>query len=144
MFALLRVVWHCEYVPGLYPVTTLARSASVTEAATLHWKQYVMESMEPNALMLCTCIWGTLTYSDESPLRSLGPSAVSNSTLMGKAVAVTTFIIIRSPFGRRSGAHMNPSVTLTFLWFGTDTPLGCCVVCHGSIHRRNGRSACSA
>ena len=77
-----------------------------------------MESMELGALMLCTCIWGTLTYSDGSPLRSLGLSAVSNSTLMGTAVAVTTFIIIRSPFGRRSGAHMNPSVTLTFLWLG--------------------------
>src|SRR5215469_374167 len=118
MFALLRVLWHCEYVAGRYPVTTLARSASVTEAAALHWKEYVMESIELGALMLWTCIWGTLTYSDKSPLRSLGLSAVSNSTLMGTAVAVTTFIIIRSPFGRRSGAHMNPSVTLTFLWLG--------------------------
>lgn len=118
MFVLLRVVWHCEYMPRLYPVTTLARSASVIEAATLHWKEYVMESTELGALMLWTCIWGTLTYSDESPLRSLGLSAVSNSTMMGTAVAVTTFIIIRSPLGRRSGAHMNPSVTLTFLWLG--------------------------
>src|SRR5215813_15311119 len=100
MFVLLRVVWHCEYVPRLFPVTTLAQSASVIEAATLHWKEYVMESMELGALMLCTCIWGTLTYSDESPLRSLGLSAVSNSTLMGTAVAVTTFIIS----GRRSAA----------------------------------------
>jgi aquaporin Z len=77
-----------------------------------------MESTELGALMLCTCIWGTLTYSDESPLRSLSLSAVFNSILMGTAVAATTFIIIRSPFGRRSGAHMNPSVTLTFLWLG--------------------------
>jgi aquaporin Z len=118
MFVLLSVVWHCEYMPRLYPVTTLARSASVIEAATLHWKEYVMESTELGALMLWTCIWGTLTYSDESPLRSLGLSAVSNSTMMGTAVAVTTFIIIRSPLGRRSGAHMNPSVTMTFLWLG--------------------------
>jgi aquaporin Z len=68
--------------------------------------------------MLCTCIWGTLTYSDESPLRSLGLTPVSNSILMGTAVALTTYLIIRSPFGRRSGAHMNPSVTLTFLSLG--------------------------
>src|SRR5262249_27630131 len=92
--------------------------ASVTEAAALHWKEYVMESSELGALMLCTCVWGTLTYSDESPLRSLGFSAVSNSILMGTAVAVTALIIILSPFGRRSGAHMNPAVTLTFLWLG--------------------------
>ena len=77
-----------------------------------------MEGTELGVLMLCTCIWGTLTYSDESPLRLLGLSAVSKSIVMGTAVAVTTFIVIRSPFGRRSGAHMNPAVTLTFLWLG--------------------------
>jgi hypothetical protein len=88
-----------EYVPRLYPVTTLAQSVSVTEGVTLHWKEYVMESTELGALMLCTCIGATLTYSDESPLRSLGLSAGSNSILMGIAVAVTTFMIIPSPFG---------------------------------------------
>jgi len=77
-----------------------------------------MEATELGALMLSTCVWGTLVYSDESLFQSLGLSAVSKSTVMGIAVAVTTFIIILSPFGRRSGAHMNPSVTLTFLWLG--------------------------
>ena len=77
-----------------------------------------MEGTELGVLMLSTCIWGTLTYSDESPFKFLDLSAVSKSVLMGTAVAVTTFLIIRSPFGRRSGAHLNPSVTLTFLWLG--------------------------
>src|SRR5262249_52565982 len=49
---------------------------------------------------------------------SLALSGVSKSILMGIAVAITTFLIIRSPFGRRSGAHLNPSVTLTFFWLG--------------------------
>ena len=38
--------------------------------------------------------------------------------LMGIAVAATTFLIIRSPFGRRSGAHFNPAITLTYWWLG--------------------------
>src|SRR5215831_12279379 len=97
-----------------YLVKTLARSASLTEAASLHWKEYLMEGTELGALMLSTCICGTLTYSDDSPLKSLALSGVSKSILMGIAVAITTFLIIRSPFGRRSGAHLNPSVTLTF------------------------------
>jgi len=102
----------------VYRVTALAPSASITDAAASHWKEYVMEATEIGALMLSTCIWGTLVYSNESPFKSLALSAVSKSTVMGIAIAVTTFMIIRSPFGRRSGAHMNPSVTLTFLWLG--------------------------
>ena len=100
----------------MYPITTLARSASVTEAARLHWKEYLMEGAELAALMLSTCIFGTLTYGDESPFKLF--SSVFKSVLMGTAIAMTTFTIIRSPFGRRSGAHLNPSVTLTFFWLG--------------------------
>jgi len=35
---------------------------------------------------------------------------------MGIAIAATTYLIICSPFGRRSGAHFNPAITVTFLW----------------------------
>ncbi len=35
---------------------------------------------------------------------------------MGSAVAVTTWSIIHSPFGRRTGAHFNPAITLTYFY----------------------------
>jgi aquaporin Z len=91
-----------------------------------------MEGTEIGALMLSTCIWGTLIYSNESPLTSLGLSQAFKSMLMGTAIAITTFLIIRSPFGRRSGAHFNPAVTLTFLWLGRIHPLD--AVCYMSAH----------
>jgi aquaporin Z len=37
---------------------------------------------------------------------------------MGTAVAITALLVITSPIGRRSGAHMNPAITGTFFWLG--------------------------
>src|SRR5262245_25797773 len=75
-----------------------------------------MEATEIGVLMLSTCISGTWIYADESPLKPLGLAPALQSVLMGTAIAITTYLIIRSPFGRRSGAHFNPAVTLTFFW----------------------------
>jgi aquaporin Z len=77
-----------------------------------------MEGTEIFVLMLGTCISGALLYSRDSPLNTLGLSRMPQSLSMGTAVAITTFLIITSPFGRRSGAHMNPAITATFFWLG--------------------------
>ncbi len=75
-----------------------------------------MESTEIGVLMLSTCICGTLNYGEGLSSKTLGLAPAFKSMLMGTAIATTTFLIIRSPFGRRSGAHFNPAVTVTFLW----------------------------
>ena len=77
-----------------------------------------MEGAEIGSLMLCICAAGVLLYSRASPVHSLGLSREASAALMGTAVAFATYFIIRSPFGRRSGAHLNPAVTLSFLWLG--------------------------
>jgi aquaporin Z len=97
-------------------VTALAPTSPLAEAIGAHWREYLMEEAETGALMLSTCFFGALIYSNDSPLSQLGLSRGVNSLLMGTAVAVTTLLIIRSPFGRRSGAHFNPAITLSFLW----------------------------
>ena len=38
--------------------------------------------------------------------------------LIGVAMGLTAIALIYSPWGKRSGAHMNPSVTLTFWRLG--------------------------
>jgi aquaporin Z len=77
-----------------------------------------MEGTEIAALMLSTCICGTLLYGRGSLPGDVDLSYTFRSILMGTAIAMTTFLIIRSPFGRRTGAHLNPAVTLAFLWLG--------------------------
>jgi aquaporin Z len=101
---------------GDFAVTSLPPSASLAEAIGTHWREYLMEGTELASLMLSTCIVGTLLYSSDSPLNALELSPAFKSVLMGTAIAAMTFLIIRSPFGRRSGAHFNPAVTVAFLW----------------------------
>ncbi len=102
----------------LYPVTALAPSASLAESIEAHWREFLMEGAEIGGLMLSICFFGALLYSSKSPLRYLALSPPANSALMGTAIALTTYMIIRSPFGRRSGAHFNPAITVSFLWLG--------------------------
>jgi aquaporin Z len=101
-----------------YLITALRPSASLADALRAHWREYLMEAVELAALMLCICFSGALVYSSESPLERIGLPLAANAALMGVCVATATYLIIRSKFGRRSGAHLNPAMTLAYLWLG--------------------------
>jgi aquaporin Z len=77
-----------------------------------------MEAAEMALLMLCICGAGSLLYGRYSVVANLGLSWITRSALMGAIVAGATFIIIRSPFGRRSGAHFNPALTMAYFSLG--------------------------
>jgi len=64
---------------------------------------------------------GVFTALLESPRSWVAQAVVSpflRRALIGLAMGGTAAGIIYSPWGRRSGAHMNPAVTLTFLRLG--------------------------
>jgi aquaporin Z len=68
--------------------------------------------------MLSACTFGTLFAHPDSPV----VRAVRNPTLlrilMGMAMGSTSAALVYSRLGKRSGAHLNPSTTLTFLRLG--------------------------
>jgi len=59
-----------------------------------------------------------LLESPASPLHAAIPDAFLRRLLTGTAMGLTAIALIYSPWGRRSGAHMNPAVTLSFLRLG--------------------------
>lgn len=104
--------------PEPYRITALAPTASLIEALQKHWREYLMEAAELAAFMLCVCTAGTLLYEGGSPFDNLGVSREARSVLMGAAISSATYLIIRSPFGRRTGAHLNPALTGAYFWLG--------------------------
>jgi aquaporin Z len=100
-----------------FPVSALASSASYEEALKTHWREYLMESAQTAALMICICLSATLLYGGHSPFSRLAVPPSLKPFIMGIAVATSTFLLIRSRFGRRTGAHLNPSLTVTYFFF---------------------------
>jgi aquaporin Z len=68
--------------------------------------------------MISACVFATLLEYPGSPIRQAFPDPVLRRLLMGLAMAATAIGIIYSPWGKQSGAHINPSITLTFWYLG--------------------------
>ena len=77
-----------------------------------------MEGAELGLFMLSACLFVALLEYPGSPIHALLPHPTVRRVLIGIAMGVTAISIIYSPIGQRSGAHFNPSVTLTFWRLG--------------------------
>jgi NADH dehydrogenase len=75
-----------------------------------------MESASLAAFMISACVFVVLLEHPESRAHLLHPAL--RRALMGAAMGLTAVAIIYSPWGRRSGAHLNPAVTLAFWRLG--------------------------
>ena len=68
--------------------------------------------------MVSACVVATLLDHPSSPVSALFQQTLLRRFIGGMAMALTALCIFFSPFGKRSGAHMNPAVTLTYLTLG--------------------------
>jgi aquaporin Z len=74
-----------------------------------------MEAAELGFFMVSACVFTTLLFHPGSSVRVALPDPTLRRVLVGIAMALTAVCIVYSPFGKQSGAHFNPSLTLTFL-----------------------------
>ena len=80
-----------------------------------HWPEYFIEAWALGMFMISAGVFTLLLESPASPLHAAIPDAFLRRLLTGAAMGLTAIALIYSPWGRRSGAHMNPAVTLSFL-----------------------------
>lgn len=88
------------------------------DALSAHWPEYLIEAALLGVFMISACVSVALVEHPGSPIRRRIPSALARRALVGVAMGVTAVVLILSPWGARSGAHMNPATTATFWLLG--------------------------
>lgn len=91
-------------------------------ALATHWPEYLIEGALLGLFMISACVSVAILEHPRSPARRAIPSPFRRRALVGLAMGVTAAALIYSPWGQRSGAHMNPAFTLAFLWLGKIAP----------------------
>lgn len=89
----------------------------MVESLRRHWPEYLIEAAGLGFFMIAACTSAIALEHPASPVRELLPS-FPRRALMGVAMGATAITIIYSPWGKRSGAHINPAVTWTFFHLG--------------------------
>ena len=88
------------------------------ESLRKHWPEYLMEAAALGIFMISAGVFtALLEWPDSWALHAI-PNGDVRRGLIGLAMGGTAMGLIYSPWGQRSGAHMNPAVTLTFLRLG--------------------------
>ncbi len=83
-----------------------------------HWPEYLIEGWALGSFMISAGLVATALGSPQSPIGAAVGNPMLRNVIAGLAMGLTAIALIHSPWGKRSGAHMNPAVTFTFLRLG--------------------------
>ena len=88
------------------------------QALRQRWRIYLIEAALLGAFMISASLFTLLLEHPSSPAVRAIASEFTRRALIGVAMGATAVALIYSPWGRRSGAHMNPAVTMSNLRLG--------------------------
>ncbi len=91
---------------------------SSAEALRAHWPEYLMEAAGLGLFMVSAAVVTTAFEYPHSLIHAWIPDPLLRRMLIGICMGLTAIGIIYSPWGKQSGAHLNPAVTLTFYRLG--------------------------
>ncbi len=81
-----------------------------------------MEAAGLGIFMVSACVFTAMLEHPALPARQALADPLLRRILIGVAMGLTAIGIIYSPWGKQSGAHLNPSVTLSFFRLGKVKP----------------------
>ena len=94
----------------------------MTNTLRRHWPEYLMEAAELGTFMTAAGVFTWVLNHPGSPVSAFFPNELTRRAVTGLLMGATAICLVHTPWGRRSGAHMNPSFTLAFLRLGKVAP----------------------
>lgn len=95
-----------------------AEALGIAASLRRHWPEYLMEFGQMSYFLFCTCLFAVLLEHPSSPVRHFVANSLVRRALMGLSVGTTVVALIKSPWGKQSGGHINPAMTLAFYRLG--------------------------
>ena len=87
-----------------------------------HWPEYAIEAGLLGSFMVSACLFATLIFYPGWPVARMIPDPFVRRMIMGMVMGSTAVALNYSIWGKRSGAHYNPAVTLAFTRLGKIAP----------------------
>ncbi len=87
-----------------------------------NWAKYAIEAWALGMFMLSASFFVAMIELPGLPIRENIADPMLRRWLIGIMMGCTAITLIYSPWGMRSGAHMNPAVTLAFLFLKKIAP----------------------
>lgn len=88
------------------------------DALRSHWPEYLIEVALLGIFMISACVVVVVLQHPRSAIGPILKTPHAKRFAIGVLMGLTAVALIYSPWGQRSGAHMNPGMTLTFLVLG--------------------------
>lgn len=101
------IVVHCRTVLH-------ARECGVLDTLKRHWPEYLMEAAGLACFVVVASIVTTLLEYSGSPIHQVIESQFLRNIVLGITLGGLVAAMVYSPWGKQSGAHINPAVTWAF------------------------------
>jgi aquaporin Z len=87
-----------------------------------HYPEYLIEATGLGLFMMSAATFTTLLEHPASQIHQVITSPLLRRFLIGVAMGLTAIAIVYSPWGKQSGAHLNPAFTFAFFRLGKVKP----------------------
>lgn len=106
--------------PRPEPGTALSHEADLSLGASLrrHWPEYGVEALFLGLFVLVAGVVAAWIQAPAAVGLPGSPDIVARRVLGGLVVGLVVTAMIYSPWGRRSGSHLNPAITLAYARLG--------------------------